>query len=124
MKNRRFIERLSFAVAGVVTGWRRERSFRTHTVFTGLAAVALIVLRPAPIWWALVAVVVALVLALELINSAVEAVIDHLHPELHEEMRAAKDMLAGAVLVLSFAALVTALMLVIDSAIQRGLLVI
>lgn len=115
MKNRNFVERLSFAVAGLVAGWQRERSFRTHMVFAALALAALLVLRPAPLWWALVTVVVALVLALELVNSAVEAVIDRLHPELHEEMRAAKDMLAGAVLVISLAALLVALLLMIDS---------
>ncbi len=116
MKNRNFVERLGFAVAGLVAGWRRERSFRAHIVVAMLAVLALLVLQPAPVWWALVMLVVALVLALELINSAVETVIDRLHPELHEEMRIAKDMLAGAVLVVSLASLVVALMLVIDSA--------
>lgn len=116
MKNRNFVERLGFAIAGLVAGARRERSFRTHLVFAALAFAALLVLRPAPVWWALVAVVVALVLALELVNSAVETVIDRLHPERHEEMRIAKDMLAGAVLIISLAALVVALMLIINSA--------
>ncbi|MBC7505195.1 MAG: diacylglycerol kinase [Sandarakinorhabdus sp.] len=115
MKNRNFIERLGFAIAGLVAGARRERSIRTHLVFAALAALALVVLRPGPVWWALVTVVVALVVALELVNSAVETVIDRLHPERHEEMRAAKDMLAGAVLLISVAALVVALMLMIDS---------
>lgn len=120
MKNRNFVERLGFAVAGLVAGARRERSVRTHLVFAGLAGVALLVLRPAPMWWALVAIVVALVLAMELVNSAVETVIDRLHPERHEEMRIAKDMLAGAVLVISLAALVVALMLMIDSVPRLG----
>ena len=115
MKNGNFIERLGFALAGLAAAVRRERSVRTHLAFAGLAALALLVLRPAAIWWALVAVVIALVVALELVNSAVETVIDRLHPERHEEMRIAKDMLAGAVLLISAAALVVALMLVIDS---------
>jgi diacylglycerol kinase (ATP) len=114
MKNRNFIERLGFARAGLATAWRRERSFRTHLLFAVLAVVALVVLRPAPIWWALFAVVIAVVLALELVNSAIEAIIDLLHPERHEEIRAAKDMVAGAVLVISLAALVVALLLVIE----------
>ena len=116
MKNRNFVQRLGFAIAGVLAGWRRERSFRTHGIFAVLAVLALLILRPAPVWWALVALAAALVMALELVNSAVETVIDHLHPERHEEMRIAKDMLAGAVLLVSLAALVVALMLVIASA--------
>ena len=114
MKNRPFRERLGFAVAGLRAGWRREYSLRTHVVFGGLATAALCVLRPAPIWWAVVVLVIAVVLALELVNSAVEGVIDLLHPELHPEIKIIKDMVAGAVLVISGAALLVALLLVID----------
>ncbi len=106
MKNRGFGERVGFALAGWRAGWRREASFRTQTVLAGFALAGLLILRPAPIWWAIVAVSIGLVLALELINSALEAVIDLLHPAIHPEIKAAKDMLAGAVLVISVAALV------------------
>lgn len=116
MKNRPFRERLGFALEGIRSGWRRESSFRTQTMLAGAAALALIVLRPAPVWWALVAVTCALVLALELLNSAMEAVIDLLHPGIHPAIKIAKDMLAGAVLAISFAALVVGVALVADSA--------
>lgn len=116
MKNRSFRERLGFAMAGWRAGWRRERSFRTQAVIGAIAFVALVVLRPAPVWWAIVVVLIALVLALELLNSAIETVIDLLHPGLHDEIKAAKDMLAGAVLAISAAALVAAGAL----AVERG----
>jgi diacylglycerol kinase (ATP) len=106
MKNRGFGERLGFALAGWRAGWLREASFRTQVALAGGALAALMILRPAPIWWAIVAVSVGLILALELINSALEAVIDLLHPAIHPEIKAAKDMLAGAVLAISVAALV------------------
>jgi len=115
VKNRPFRERLGFALEGIRTGWRRESSFRTQTGIAALALIGLIVLRPAPVWWALVAVTVALVLALELLNSAMEAVIDLLHPCIHPSINIAKDMLAGAVLAISFAALVVGVALIADS---------
>ena len=115
LKNRAFGVRIGFALAGLRSGWRRESSFRTHCMFAIAAAVALLVLRPAPVWWGLVAVTVALVLALELINSAMESVIDLLHPELHPEIKVIKDMVAGAVLVISVAALAIAAALMVDS---------
>lgn len=114
MKNRPFRERLGFALAGLGAGWRREKSFRSQVRFAGLALLALIVLHPAPIWWALLAVVVALVLALELLNSALEGVVDLLHPGIHPEIKAIKDMTAGAVLTISIAALVAGAALMID----------
>lgn len=116
MKNRSLADRIGFAVAGWQAGWRRERSFRTQTLVAGLAVLGLMLLRPAPIWWALVAVTCALVLALELVNSALEALIDLLHPGIHPEIKAIKDMLAGAVLAISVAALVVAIALVVAQA--------
>ncbi|MEO5492990.1 MAG: diacylglycerol kinase [Sphingomonas sp.] len=90
MKNRPFAERLGFALAGWRAGWRRERSFRTQVMIGVVATAALVVLHPAPVWWALLALLIAMILALELLNGAIEAVIDLLHPELHGEIKAAK----------------------------------
>jgi undecaprenol kinase len=116
MKNRPFRERMGFALEGIRTGWRREASFRAQTALAGVALLALIVLRPAPIWWGLVAVTCALVLALELLNSALEAVIDLLHPGIHPAVKVAKDMLAGAVLAISAAAVVVGVAMVAATA--------
>ena len=114
MKNRPFRERLGFALAGIATGWRRERSFRTQTAIAGGALAGLLVLHPAPVWWAVVALSVALVLALELLNSALEGVIDLLHPGIHPEIKAIKDMTAGAVLVMSIAAIAVGAALMVE----------
>jgi len=124
VKNRPFHERLGFAVAGLIAGWRHERSLRTHCIFGLLALAALLVLRPEPVWWALVAVTIALVMALELLNAAIEGVIDLLHPGLHPEIKVIKDMVAGAVLLMSFAALAVALAMVVASERLRGWLAI
>ena len=53
----------------------------------------------------LVGLSIALVLALELANSAIEYVIDHLHPEIAPQIKLAKDVIAGAVLVACFGSL-------------------
>jgi diacylglycerol kinase len=116
VKGRPFAERMGFALAGIRTGWAREASFRSQARLAGAAAVGLLVLRPAPIWWALVALCCAMVLALELLNSAMEAVMDLLHPGIHPSIKIAKDMLAGAVLVASLAALAVGLAMVVATA--------
>lgn len=113
MKRRPLRARLGFAAAGLREAHARERSFRTHVRFSVAALAALIVLRPAPQWWALVAVVVALVLALEMLNSALEGFIDLMHPGIHPEIKVIKDMAAGAVLVISMAAVVVGACMVI-----------
>lgn len=108
MKNRSFATRLGFALAGIRACWRAERSFRTHTVCATFAIIALLLIRPAPLWWAMVCLAIALVLALELINSAFERLIDHLHPDIHPEIKLVKDMAAGGVLVMSLGAFIVA----------------
>lgn len=115
MKGRPLRERLGFAIAGLRAGWRREASFRSHIGFACAAIVALIVLRPKPVWWALVAITTALVLALELLNAALEGAIDLLHPRHHPEIGAVKDMLAGSVLVAAAAALAVATAMVVET---------
>ncbi len=115
MKGRPFRARMGFALVGIRAGWAREASFRSQARLAAAALLALLVLRPAPIWWALVALCCAIVLALELVNSAMEAVIDLLHPGIHPSIKAAKDLLAGAVLVASVAALAVAVAMVAAS---------
>lgn len=111
MKNLTFSRRFGFAFAGITTALH-ERSFRTQLVFGLLAGVALVALRPALIWWALVGVMITLVLAAELFNTALEHLCDHLHPEAHPAIKSVKDLAAGAVLVLSGGAVGVALLMV------------
>jgi diacylglycerol kinase (ATP) len=115
VKNRGFRERVGFAVAGWREAFVRENSFRAQARLGAVALAALIVLRPPPVWWALVLLVSALVMALELLNSAMEAVIDRLHPEIHPSIKVAKDMLAGAVLLMSCAALAVGAAMVVSA---------
>lgn len=112
-KNRPFAARLGYALAGIRLVFRREKSFRTQAASAFAAAILLIVLRPGPLWSALVVLAAALVLALELANSALEYFIDHVHPSLAGEIGAAKDAAAAAVLVASLAALAVGALMVL-----------
>ncbi len=111
MKNRPFIHRLRFALAGLFEGWKRERSFRTQVGLGALVVIAVSILGASPIWCAVVALAIALVLAAELLNSAFEALTDHLHPDTHASIRVAKDMAAASVLLVSAGAAAVGLLL-------------
>lgn len=115
MKNRPFPERLAFALTGIAAAWRSEASFRTQLVIAAGVVLVLLWLRPAAAWWAMVLLAICLVLAAELFNTALERVIDHLHPERHPAIKVAKDCAAGAVLVLSLAATVVFVALLINT---------
>lgn len=114
MKNRSFLERLGFALAGLSAVFARERSFRTQCGFAIAAICLVLVLRPGWIWAAFVAVSIVLVLALELMNSALEYLIDRVHPDVAPEIKLAKDAAAGAVLIASAGALIVGAMMLAD----------
>jgi diacylglycerol kinase (ATP) len=115
MKNRPFLQRVRFALVGIAYALRAENSFRTHALAAAAALVALLWLRPAPVWWALVLLTIVAVLAAELFNTALEQLADRLHPEQHPQIRIAKDCAAAAVLVVSIGAIGVAAALLLDA---------
>jgi undecaprenol kinase len=117
MKNQSFSRRLTFALMGLRSAWRSETSFKTQVVAAAAVIVALLWLRPAPLWWAIAAVTIAFVLAAELFNTAIESLADHLHPEQSPAIKVVKDCAAAAVLVASVAALGVAAAFVYDLAV-------
>lgn len=112
-KNQPLMARIRFACAGLVHGARAERSVQLQLIALGAMLVALIVLRPEPVWWALVVGSSALVIAAEMFNTAIEALADHLHPEIHPNIRIVKDCAAGAVLIASLGAVGVGVALVV-----------
>jgi diacylglycerol kinase (ATP) len=114
MKNQSFARRLTFAFAGLQTAWRSENSFKVHVLVTVAVLAALAWWRPSPLWCVVIVLTVAVVLAAELVNTAVEYLADHLHPEQHPQIKIVKDCAAGAVLVVSLAALAVAATFVYD----------
>jgi undecaprenol kinase len=113
-KNQSFRARLGFAWNGLVHAVGSERSLRLQLSLLAVVVVGLVLLRPPPVWWALVALFAALVLAAELVNSALERLADRLHPDAHPAIRLAKDCAAAAVLISALGALAVGLALVVQ----------
>ena len=107
-KNRDLVASLEFAMTGIFTAILEERNMRKHVV-TGVAVIlAGFLLQVSRIEWIFLLLSIFLVIAFELLNSAVENVVD-LACNYHFSMLAkkAKDMAAGAVLVVSLFSAVT-----------------
>ncbi len=108
-KNQSFGLRLRFALHGIGHALRTEHSVQFQAGAFVAALVALALLRPRPVWWALTLLASALVVAAELLNTALEELADHLNPQEHPRIRLVKDCAAGAVLVAVLGALGVAL---------------
>jgi len=114
-KNRSIHFRLRCALAGIRSAVKSEHSMRVHAGAAALVVFALLLLRPAPAWWALAGLAISGVIGAELFNTALERLADHLHPELHAEIRVVKDCAAAAVLVLTAGALCVAAAFVVST---------
>ena len=111
-KNRDVISSLEFALTGIFTAFKEEKNMRSHVLSAIAAIIAGLIFRISATEWLLLLLSIFLVIAFEIMNSAVENVVD-LASDYHFSMRAknAKDMAAGAVLVVSGFAVITGLII-------------
>ena len=111
-KNRDVISSLEFALTGIFTAFKEEKNMRSHVLSAVAAIIAGLIFRIPATEWLFLLLSIFLVIAFEIMNSAVENVVD-LASDYHFSMRAknAKDMAAGAVLVVSGFAVITGLII-------------
>ena len=96
-----------YAFEGILTGIRKERNMRIHTVVMILVVFFGTVLGLSATEWCICLVLFGLVMALELVNTAVEAVVDLVTEERKPLAKIAKDTAAGAVLIAAIMAAVS-----------------
>lgn len=92
------------ALKGILFALRHERNFQLECVIAGVVIVLMLWLPLLSTERALLLLTMTVVLSLELINTALERVMDILKPRVHPYARVVKDVIAGAVLLASFAA--------------------
>ena len=111
-KNRDVISSLEFALTGIFTAFKEEKNMRSHVLSALAAIIAGLIFRISATEWLFLLLSIFLVIAFEIMNSAVENVVD-LASDYHFSMRAknAKDMAAGAVLVVCGFAVITGLII-------------
>ena len=111
-KNRDLVSSLEFALTGIFTAIKEERNMQKHALSAFLVVIAGFVFQVSAVEWLFLLLSVFLVVSFEIINSAIENVVD-LASDYHFSMLAknAKDMAAGAVLVISGFAVITGLII-------------
>ncbi len=100
-KHPRFLASFRYALAGVADAVRGERNFKVMLAAGACAVAAGLILRIDAASWVAVLMMIGLVLCAELLNTALETVVDLVSPDYHPLAKRAKDLAAGAVLVLS-----------------------
>ena len=102
---------LNFAVKGIIYALKNERNMRIHTTITFYVLLFSYFCGMKAYEYAIIILTIGLVIAGEMFNSAIENLIDLCSKEYNSTAKAAKDIAAGAVLVLASAAAAVGFML-------------
>ena len=112
-KSKNVIESFKFALAGIWTTIKNERNIRIHFSVMILVIIFGIVFNLELIEWAICVVLFVVVLAGEMLNTAIENVVDLASPEINEKAKIAKDVAAGAELILAIGSAIVGLIIFI-----------
>lgn len=107
----RFLEAMQHALDGIWYGLKTQRNLRFHFVATTIVIGLGLYQGLDSTEWMVLLLLIGAVISAELVNTAIEAVVDLVSPDFHPLAKAAKDIAAGAVLVLAIVAAVIGIML-------------
>lgn len=96
-----FVESVRHAIHGICYTTDKEKNFRVEIMFAIIVTIASFVLKVSLIEWAILVLVIGMVLSLEMINTAIERCVDLVTKEYRDLAKFAKDVAAGAVLIMS-----------------------
>lgn len=114
MKSKNLIESFKYAFEGIFTALKTEKNMRIHVVIMLLVIIAGIVLKISKTEWIVCIILFGIVIAGEMFNSAIETVVDMMMPNKNDMAKKAKDISAGAVLVLSISAAIVGISIFVE----------
>ena len=108
-KNQSVLGSFKHAYDGIVYAVVRESNMHIHLLASLLVVVAGVIFGITRVEWFICIILIGLVISLELINTAIEACVDLITTKENPLAKVAKDVSAGAVLVISIVAAIIGL---------------
>ena len=105
------VRSFGYAIAGILQLVRRQRNARIHVIVTVAVCAASAAWGLSRVEWLVLILTIAMVLGMEGLNTAIEAVVDLASPQFHPLAKQAKDVAAGAVLLVALGAVGVAILL-------------
>lgn len=100
-KNKNLLQALKNAMQGIKYVFHNERNLKIQLVFAILAIAVSVFLKLTHLEWILLCLTIGMVLFAELVNTAIEIVLDVYSEKYNENIKNAKDISSGAVLLTS-----------------------
>ena len=105
------IEAFNAAIQGIIYTFKYERNMKIHIFIMILVIIAGIILKINKSEWIICIILFAIVIGSELFNTSIETIVDMVMPEKNEKAKIAKDVSAGAVLVVAIGAAIIGLVI-------------
>ena len=102
-----FLKSQGYARNGVKLIFRNERNFRIDIVIAVLVVIAGFLFKISHTDWIAISLVISMVFTAEVLNSAIEALCDTVSQDFKVNIKYAKDVSAGAVLVSAIVSVIT-----------------
>lgn len=101
--------KFAVAISGLIWSFRHETSFRVHLPIA-LAVISIAAWLNVDPWrWTVLVMAIGMVVSAELFNTSIEQLVKVIHPEHDQRIGQALNAAAGAVLIVSLAAVVVGL---------------
>lgn len=99
MKNKNLLHSFKYAFTGINSSVKKERNIKIHISIMLLVIIMGVLLKINYHEWLTCLVLFALVISSELINTAIEITLNLITTEINPQVKLAKDISAGAVLI-------------------------
>lgn len=110
-----------YAIEGIWTSFKTERNMKIHIFIMILVIIAGIILKINKSEWIICIILFAIVIGSELFNTSIETIVDMVMPEKNEKAKIAKDVSAGAVLVVAIGAAIIGLVIFVPKILNISL---
>lgn len=111
LKTKKLTNSFKYAFEGIIAAFKAERNMKIHVVIMLMVICVGILLKISRIEWIICIIMFAIVIAGELFNTAIETIVDMIMPNKNEMAKKAKDISAGAVLILAIGAAIVGLII-------------
>lgn len=118
-KNKNFFEALKNSLNGISYTLKNERNLKIQSVFAILVIAVGIFLKLNYIEFCIIFITIGLVMFAELINTAIEFMLDLYSQEHNDNIKMAKDISSGAVLMTSIVSVVIGIILFLPKILEK-----
>ena len=118
VQTKKLINSFKYAMQGIASSFKTERNMKIHILVMILVIIFGILLKITKIEWILCIISFCIVISGELFNTSIETVVDMVMPYKNEKAKLAKDVSAGAVLVVAIGAAIIGCIIFVPKIIQ------